>query len=531
MAVADEQGGRLIAGRFRLRSPLGSGGMGEVWDAYDERLDGRRVAVKMITDERVPTVAHGNEAMETRRKRFLREVRTTALIDHPGVPAVYDAGVDHATGRLFLAMQLLHGRELRTLIDEPDPDSGPLTVARGAAIIAQIASVLDEVHRHDVVHRDIKPENLMLTPGGILKVMDYGVAALFGAGDTTRLTQVGMTVGTPPYMSPEQALGNAVGPTSDVYAAGCVGYEVLTGHPPFARIDENSHQWHHVRTDPRPIRSPDLRPDVPREMSDLLLAMLDKDAENRPTAAEVYEALLPLACARSERPFPVDIVHLDPALPFIRPLGSRVHGGSVRGATMSAPDTARGLTATEVEEIGERAGRLVLNNMFEEAFDLLMEARERTTDPDLANDLTFRLAVAKYVAGDHTTAADLFTTVDGYLTSRRGADDAETLSARYYLAQCRAEMGEIHGAIRAFGSVADVAPDPADAHAVDRHLDAFAWLVRLYAVTRQWTHRLDADRRMREAIRRYQPADAASLLAQLDAHETRMDRFRDGSDG
>ncbi|WP_284466937.1 serine/threonine-protein kinase [Actinomadura madurae] len=163
MGDADEANGRVVAGRYRLRAPIGAGGMGEVWEGYDERLGGRRVVVKMMLDERPSELWPRAEALETRRERFLREVRTTAAIEHLGIPAVYDTGV--SGGRLFVAMQLLHGRELQTLIDETDHENEPIPVARAAAIGAQIASVLDEVHRHDVVHRDVKPSNLMLTPG------------------------------------------------------------------------------------------------------------------------------------------------------------------------------------------------------------------------------------------------------------------------------------------------------------------------------------------------------------------------------
>jgi serine/threonine protein kinase len=275
--------GRLISGRYRLRAPIGAGGMGKV--------------------------------------------RTTAAIEHLGIPAVYDAGTDPESGRLFIVMQFLRGRELRTLIDETEHDIDPLSIARAAAVGAQIASVLHEVHRHDVVHRDIKPANLMLTPGGIVKVLDFGVASLLGSGDNPRLTQVGMTVGTPPYMSPEQSLANAVGPSSDVYALGCVLYEVLTGDPPFAETSSVSHLWHHEHSQPEPVGK--VRPDVPEEVERLLLEMLGKLPENRPEAAEVYERLLPFA---SGPPGPSgDLADLDPCLPFLRPLGGSLRRSAAAG--------------------------------------------------------------------------------------------------------------------------------------------------------------------------------------------------------
>ncbi|WP_254407721.1 serine/threonine-protein kinase [Streptomyces sp. GMY02] len=315
---------RVIAGRYRLHTPIGAGGMGEVWQAYDERLD-RRVAVKMMLAESpVPSGFQGvafEETLQTRRARFLREVQITAGIEHLGVPAVYDTGTDEASGRLFVVMQLLQGRELQTFIDETDYESETVSVSWAAAVGAQIASVLDTVHHHDVVHRDIKPSNLMLTPGGVVKVLDFGVAALRGVGTLPRLTQVGMTVGTPPYMSPEQSLANAVGPAADVYALACVLHELLTSKTPFTPDDSRSHMWHHVHTPPPPIRT--LRPDVPADIEKLLLAMLTKEAEQRMDAMEVYDTLLPFVHAATGTAATTDEGILDPRLPFLRPFGGR----------------------------------------------------------------------------------------------------------------------------------------------------------------------------------------------------------------
>ncbi|XVQ12738.1 protein kinase domain-containing protein [Spirillospora sp. CA-255316] len=525
MGDADEADGRVIAKRYRLRAPLATGGMGEIWEGYDERLDGRRVVVKMMLEERPSDHRPPAEAMEIRRERFLREVRTTAAIEHLGIPAVYDAGVDEETGRLFVAMQLLRGRDLQTLIDENDHDAEPFPVARAAAIGAQIASVLDEVHRHDVVHRDIKPANLMVTPGGIVKVLDFGVASLLGSGDNPRLTQVGMTVGTPPYMSPEQSLANTVGPSSDVYGLACVLYAVLTGEPPFADSESKSHLWHHVHAKPRPIGR--LRPDAPAEIEDLLLAMLGKEAEERPDAAEVYERLLPFAIAPGAVPFPADIAHLDPCLPFVRPLGGGLRHGSAARVQATPPPPpppapASAITEQKIEEIAEQVEALLKRQLFVEAFDLLDEARGLATEPDLIHDLSFRLAQAKFIAGNHTEAAELFGEVGAYFTDLYGLDDPDVRLARYYLAQCRAELGDISGAVRAFRDVAEAGFDPADPEALDRHLDALSSLMRLYAATRRRDLLMDAESRMRDAILRYWPDGSETMIAELDAYVARL---------
>ena len=183
--------------------------------------------------------------------------------------------------------------------------------------------MLSEVHRLSVVHRDIKPRNLFLTPGGIVKVLDFGVAALLGAGELIKLTMTGQTVGTPPYMAPEQALASAVGPPADLYALGCVLHEMLTGQLPFTPSDGVSVQWHHVHTPPPPVRA--IRPDIPAPIETLILKLLSKSPDERPGPDEVYDTLLPYAradaagLARGE---------LDPTRPFIRPMAATPRRGT-----------------------------------------------------------------------------------------------------------------------------------------------------------------------------------------------------------
>ncbi|GGV15748.1 hypothetical protein GCM10010182_40930 [Actinomadura cremea] len=524
MADDGDAAGRVIAGRYRVRAPLGAGGMGEVWEAYDERLGGRRVVVKLMLAEREIGLWTPGEAMEIRRERFLREVRTTAAIEHLGIPAVYDAGVDG--GRLFVAMQLLHGRELQTVIDETDHGAEPFPVARAAAIGAQIASVLDEVHGHGVVHRDIKPPNLMLTPGGIVKVLDFGVASLLGSGDNTRLTQIGMTVGTPPYMSPEQSLGNTVGPTSDVYALGCVLHEVLIGRPPFAESESKSHMWHHVHSPPPPIG--DARPDAPGGLGALLLAMMAKEPEDRPDAAEVYETLLPFAAEPGDGVFPADIAHLDPCLPFVRPLGGRLQRGQRRPAPVPPLVPARPeLVEEEIEDVAARAEELLERGLFVEAIDVLHDARERATRPDEANDLGLRLGAARFLGGDHAGAAEVFREAGSYFTGLYGPDDPDAQYALYYLAQCRDALGDVTGAVEAFRDVMGAVFEPSDEDAVERHLGALAALMRLYAVGRRRVLLSETADAFREAVRQYRPPRSEGMLAELDAFLERLRLLED----
>ena len=228
----------LLAGRYRVDGLLGRGGMSEVYHGYDERLD-RRVAIKVLRPPGTvpaaldsPEAAEILDALDRDRRRFLREIRTTAKLEHPGTPAVYDTGVETAadgTTRLWLIMQLLRGTTLEALLGQRDYESSPPSMAWAAAVAAQVAAVLADVHRVDIVHRDIKPANVMIVDGGLVKVLDFGIAILRGAGALPRLTQVDRTVGTPAYMSPEQCVGQVVTSASDTYSLGCLLYELLAG--------------------------------------------------------------------------------------------------------------------------------------------------------------------------------------------------------------------------------------------------------------------------------------------------------------
>ncbi|GLY80578.1 serine/threonine-protein kinase [Actinoallomurus iriomotensis] len=526
---------RVLAGRYRFKEPIGSGGMSDVWQAYDERLD-RRVAVKLMRGaESSSQFAAGragqDEALETRRQRFLREVRTTAdLHDHPGIPAVYDTGVDDQTGQLYIVMQLLKGREISTLIWDTDYDYEPLPLTWAAAIGAQIASVLDEVHRRGIVHRDIKPANLMLTPGGVVKVLDFGVAALLGAGTHPHLTQEGMTVGTPAYISPEQCLANTVSPTADIYALACVLYEMLTGRTPFTASDDRSYLWHHVHTEPPSVRA--LRPDVPKEIEQLLLGMLAKESEQRPAAPAVYEALLPHALKGTPAgTLPLlasDGRDLDPCRPFTRPFGGwRTHLAQADSFASAQPHaTSSPLAADEFDEMVDRAAKLAEGGQFTQAADLLSDALTRAVHDTMAEDLSLSLAHVYYLGGSFRDAAALFEQVGATLSDRYDAGDALVQECRYYAAQCRMEVGESTAALAAFSAYVRHEPDEHDEGAVDRHLDALAQIMRLEAGAERFTQAHAAAVVLRDAMSRFR-GPQASGLAEIDGFLARLHRLTD----
>jgi len=271
-----------IAGRYELIDRIDSGGMGTVWRGYDAVLD-REVAVKLIR----PDMVASPEEAEIFAKRFRREARVTARIGHHGVPQVYDAVLDRSFDRMYLVMELVQGVPLHAFINP----TRALPIAWAAAMAAQISTVLSHAHAVPVVHRDLKPDNVLVTDGGTVKVLDFGIAAILRA-DVTKLTVSGSPVGSSQYMAPEQIKNARVTPHSDLYALGCVLHELLCGEPLFSgRTDFELWQLH-ASASPRPLC--ELRTDVPTELERLVLDLLRKVPEQRPSDAyEVYERLLP----------------------------------------------------------------------------------------------------------------------------------------------------------------------------------------------------------------------------------------------
>jgi len=282
----------VVDGRYELDPfPVGRGGMGEVWFGRDRTLD-RDVAVKFL---RFPDGDRDDELV----RRFLRESRITARLEHPGVPAVYDVGTHE--GRPYLVMQRVNGISVADLIAE----QGPLPIGWAAAIAAQTCAVLTAAHRASLVHRDLKPVNLLLQPDGAVKVLDFGLAVGADLADFSRITRTGQSFGTPAYMAPEQILSATSSPRTDLYALGCTLHEMLTGTPPFRGASAYAVMSQQVDEAPRPVQA--LRPDVPDEVAALLDALLQKEPARRPPdAASVYDTLLPFAGYRPPLPGVLD---------------------------------------------------------------------------------------------------------------------------------------------------------------------------------------------------------------------------------
>ncbi|MEU6944084.1 protein kinase [Streptomyces sp. NPDC046316] len=271
-------GGVVGDGRYRLTHRLGRGGMAEVFAAEDVRL-GRTVAVKLLRSDLAEDPVS--------KARFTREAQSVAGLNHHAIVAVYDSGEDVVGSQSvpYIVMELVEGRTIRDLLisaEAPGPEQALI-------IVSGVLEALAYSHQHGIVHRDIKPANVIITDTGAVKVMDFGIArALHGAQST--MTQTGMVMGTPQYLSPEQALGKAVDHRSDLYATGCLLYELLALRPPFTGETPLSVVYQHVQDIPVPPS--DVAQDAPPELDGLVMRSLAKEPDDRFQSAEEMRGLI-----------------------------------------------------------------------------------------------------------------------------------------------------------------------------------------------------------------------------------------------
>lgn len=230
--------GTTLGGRYRLGAKIGTGGMSDVYAATDELL-GRDVAVKMMR----PDLARDTTFLE----RFRREAQNAAKLNHPAIVAVYDTGQtpDEDGAVPYIVMERVHGETLRDIIQ----DSGKMSLNDAAAVMSQVCSALFFSHEAGIIHRDIKPANVMITNTGAVKVMDFGIARAL-SDSSSAMTQTAAVIGTAQYLSPEQARGQSADARSDIYAAGCVFYELATGKAPFHGESPLSVAFQHVQENP-----------------------------------------------------------------------------------------------------------------------------------------------------------------------------------------------------------------------------------------------------------------------------------------
>ncbi|MEV5407537.1 protein kinase [Thermopolyspora sp. NPDC052614] len=287
----------MVANRFRLLAPIGTGNMGEVHRAEDTAVPAdapdRLVAVKRILRSRSGAVIDSRSDLKA-VQRFEREVRIMRRLRHPNLTRIIAGGMDDANGaedaQPYLAMELLDGEPLNDLVAEHPQ----LPIAWVAALGAQIADGLAAAHAAGVVHRDLKPANLMLLRGGTVKILDFGMGRIVDDPEGGKVTSTGVTVGTARYMAPEQFVTAAVTQAADLYALGCVLFELATGVPPFHSSSAHELGDKHINEAPPPVRM--LRSDVPEDLARLIQSLLAKDPADRPAdAVAVREALLPYA--------------------------------------------------------------------------------------------------------------------------------------------------------------------------------------------------------------------------------------------
>ncbi len=270
---------RMLGQRYEVGEVLGRGGMAEVHRGRDIRL-GREVAIKVLRSDiaRDPTF----------QARFRREAQAAASLNHPAIVAVYDTGEDSAAvGDVpYIVMEYVEGRTLREVLK----GEGVMEVRAAMSFAADICAALDFSHRNGIVHRDVKPGNVMITPAGAVKVMDFGIARAVSDSSVT-MTSTAAVIGTAQYLSPEQARGESVDARSDVYSAGCLLFELVTGSPPFTGDSPVAVAYQHVREDPRPPST--INPAVPASLDAIVLKAMSKNPANRyQSAAEMRTDLL-----------------------------------------------------------------------------------------------------------------------------------------------------------------------------------------------------------------------------------------------
>jgi serine/threonine-protein kinase len=265
-----QPGPTVVGGRYELGELLGRGGMAEVRKGTDTRL-GRTVAVKRLRTDLASDA--------TFQARFRREAQSSASLNHPAIVSVYDTGEEMATdgsdvAQPYIVMEYVAGRTLREIIRE----GRKILPERALEITSGVLSALDYSHRAGIIHRDIKPGNVMLTPSGDVKVMDFGIARAISDASST-MTQTAAVVGTAQYLSPEQARGETVDSRSDVYSAGCLLYELLTGRPPFVGDSPVAVAYQHVREPATPPSHHDT--ELPEAIDAIVMKALAKRVEDR----------------------------------------------------------------------------------------------------------------------------------------------------------------------------------------------------------------------------------------------------------
>lgn len=428
--------GDLVGDRYELDQPIGRGGMGEVWRAYDRSLD-RRLAVKF-------TLLRGTGPDDTTLKRFEQEARSTAWFEHPGVPTVYDFG-RHQDGDhdlFYLVLQFVDGTTVDHVIDTQEQ----LPISWAALIAAQVCAVLSVAHERPLIHRDLKPSNLMLCRDGSIKVLDFGAAVGLAPGDVRSTTTWRGAPFTPGYAATEQMYGTP-GPQSDLYSLGCVLYEMLTGRQVFQGATEWEVMRRHEDDPPAPPTA--FRPDIPPGLNDLVLHLLAKRPQDRPAKAQdVYTRLLQFVSSLQPLPGMVD-----EAAPPVRLYADAVGRIQLTAAPAEPPaEPQQALpTSDQVRETRTRAAGLAHEGRFTQAAELLADMAEPASlalgEDEEALGLRIDLADALFHGGDFRRARHAYRKAAAELGEWYGPDDEKVLECREREALCLAQLGSTDTAL------------------------------------------------------------------------------------
>ncbi|MFE4862468.1 protein kinase [Streptomyces sp. NPDC056670] len=421
----------VIAGRYQLLGRLGSGGMGEVYEALDAALE-RRVALKMIRSDL---------AGSDMRERFGREARALARIAHPNTVVVHDVGLHGDVP--YLVMELLEGVDLRSLLERRPQ----LPHALVRAVAAGMCSGLAAVHDAGILHRDVKPGNVHLTRAGRVVLQDFGIAHLL---DTTRQTATGVVVGTPSYMAPEVVRGEAPGTYTDLYALGACVYEMLAGEQPFGGASMVEVIFKVIQEEVPRLRG---RRRVPDDLADLVQELLAKDPTWRPTAAEALERL---RCPPNAAELIAEAVTEDLRTRAVRDFGpapAEVVGASVPGLAEADPDVmttaqvsvAAGLDSRSPQGTsGLALSEATRNEILHAMTPAVAEARQRE-------------AVGMVLRGSLEEAVGLLSRLADACRASLGPVHPTTLACVYWQGVCLARLGAGDSAVAKFAEVSAVA--------------------------------------------------------------------------
>ncbi|RPK47713.1 Serine/threonine-protein kinase PknB [Streptomyces sp. ADI92-24] len=311
-------GGSVAGGRYQLRDLLGEGGMASVYLAYDSALD-RQVAIKTLHTEL------GRE--QSFRERFRREAQAVAKLQHTNIVSVFDTGEDELGGALmpYIVMEYVEGQPLGSVLQADIRSHGAMPADKALKVTADVLAALDTSHEMGLVHRDIKPGNVMVTKRGIVKVMDFGIARAMQSG-VTSMTQTGMVVGTPQYLSPEQALGRGVDARSDLYSVGIMLFQLLTGRIPFDADSPLAIAYAHVQEEP--VAPSTINRSITPAMDALVARALKKNPNERfPSAAAMQDEITRVLGAGGQTGAPV----------IVSGTGAAANSGSGVGSAVFPP--------------------------------------------------------------------------------------------------------------------------------------------------------------------------------------------------